>query len=548
MRHWRWQGLLFWFGLAVSLRAEEGVLGKAAPNTYKGETIINAGQLKVADEAKPAADDEAGFKEIFDGKTLTGWDGNPEFWRVEDGAIVGQTTAEKPTKGNTFLIWKQGEVDDFELRLSYRFTGTSGNSGVQYRSKDLGNWVVGGQQADFEVGEMHSGIHYDEKGKRGIMAKRGERVTFDKEGKKTVGEKIGDAAELGKLVKKDDWNELKVIAEGNKTQHYINGQLMSEVTDNDEKLRKLSGILALQLHAGKPMKIEFKNIRLKRNKLAKVDGLGERRKIVMLAGKQSHGPGDHEFNAGCLLLKKCLDESMPNVVSTVYKNGWADDPTAFDNVDVVMSYADGGGGHPAIQQNRTALINHLVKNGVGIVLAHYAVEVPKERGGPDFLNWIGGYFETNWSVNPHWVAEVTELPKHPICNGVKPFALNDEWYFHMRFRPQMEGVTPIISAVAPESTMKRSDGPHSGNPDVRKAVADKVPQHLAWAYQRPDGGRGFGYTGGHFHKNWGDDNNRKLFLNALVWAAKLDVPSNGVESKVSEEDLQANLDPKGKKK
>ncbi len=91
---------------------------------------------------------------------------------------------------------------------------------------------------------------------------------------------------------------------------------------------------------------------------------------------------------------------MPNIVSTVYKNGWADDPTALDNVDVVMSYADGGGGHPVIQQNRTAIINHLASKGVGIVLAHYAVEVPKEKGGPDFLNWIGGYFETNWSVKP----------------------------------------------------------------------------------------------------------------------------------------------------
>lgn len=499
--------------------------------------------VHAADEEKSS--DEAGFKEIFDGKTLTGWDGNPEFWSVIDGAIVGQTTKEKPTKGNTFLIWRQGEVDDFELRLSFKMIG--GNSGVQYRSKDHGNWVIGGPQADFESGDKYSGIHYEEKG-RGIMAERGQRVSVDKDGKKVQGEKIGDPAELGKLVKKEDWNELTIIASGNKTQHYINGQLMSELIDDQESKRSLSGLLALQLHAGPAMKIEFKNIRLKRNKLAAVNGIGERRKIVMLAGRQSHGPGDHEFNAGCLLLKKCLDESMPNIVTAVYKNGWAEDPTALDNVDVVMSYADGGGGHPAIQQNRTALVNHLVKKGVGIVLAHYAVEVPKDRGGPDFLNWIGGYFETHWSVNPHWVAEVLPLPKHPIANGVQPFKLNDEWYFHMRFRPEMQGVTPIISAVAPDSTMSRKDGPHSGNPDVRRAVADKVPQHLAWAYERPDGGRGFGYTGGHFHKNWGDDNNRKLFLNALVWAAKLDVPTNGVESKVSEEDLKANLDPKGQKK
>ena len=190
MRRWRWcLSLLLVVGLIPALQAADE---------------------KKSDSEKNA--DEAGFKEIFDGKTLTGWDGNPEFWRVEDGAIVGQTTKEKPTKGNTFLIWKQGEVDDFELRLSYRMVG--GNSGVQYRSKDLGNWVVGGQQADFESGDTHSGIHYDEKGKRGIMAKRGERVTFDKDGKKTVGEKIGDPAELGKLVKKEDWKRTQGYRRG----------------------------------------------------------------------------------------------------------------------------------------------------------------------------------------------------------------------------------------------------------------------------------------------------------------------------------------------
>ncbi len=126
--------------------------------------------VQAADEAKPAADDEAGFKEIFDGKTLTGWDGNPEFWSVADGCIVAQTTKEKPTKGNTFLIWRQGEVDDFELRLSYRMVG--GNSGVQYRSKEVDKWVISGPQADFESGDKFSGIHYEEKG-RGIMALRG---------------------------------------------------------------------------------------------------------------------------------------------------------------------------------------------------------------------------------------------------------------------------------------------------------------------------------------------------------------------------------------
>jgi hypothetical protein len=294
------------------------------------------------------------------------------------------------------------------------------------------------------------------------------------------------------------------------------------------------------------MKVAFKNIRLKRNKLAAVEPLGERKKLVFVAGNPSHGPGDHEFNAGSRLLQKCLRQSMPQIVTAVYEKGWPEDPTAYDNADAVMLYMDGGGGHPVIQRNRLAEIDQLMKRGVGLVCAHYAVEVPKEKGGPDFLNWIGGYFETDWSVNPHWEAEIMPLPKHPIARGVQPFRLNDEWYFHMRFRDEMNGVTPILSAIAPAETMNRGDGPHSGNPHVRQAVKNKEPQHLAWAYDRPDGGRGFGYTGGHYHRSWKDDNNRKLFLNALVWACKLEVPENGVESKVSDDDLKANLDPKGK--
>jgi len=116
------------------------------------------------------------------------------------------------------------------------------------------------------------------------------------------------------------------------------------------------------------------------------------------------------------------------------------------------------------------------------------------------------------------------FPEHPVTHGVKPFEVNDEWYFHMRFRDQMQGVTPILSAHPPASTMKRGDGPHSGNPAVRKAVASGEPQHVAWVAERPGGGRGFGFTGGHYHWNWGDDNFRKLVLNAVLWVAGVEVP------------------------
>lgn len=270
----------------------------------------------------------------------------------------------------------------------------------------------------------------------------------------------------------------------------------------------------------------------------------ETKHVVLVAGKQSHGPGAHEHRAGALLLQKCLME-VSGLRTTVVTNGWPADESIFDGADAIVMYCDGGGGHPAVQGDHLKTLGRHMDRGVGLVCLHYGVEVPKDRGGAEFLDWIGGYFETHWSVNPHWTAHFTRLPEHAITSGVKPFAIRDEWYFHMRFREDMEGVTPILSAVPPAETMNRGDGPHSGNPAVREAVKNREPQHVAWAYERPDGGRGFGWTGSHFHRNWGHDDFRKLVLNAILWTAKVEVPDNGVQSKVTEEDLLANLDPKG---
>jgi type 1 glutamine amidotransferase len=269
------------------------------------------------------------------------------------------------------------------------------------------------------------------------------------------------------------------------------------------------------------------------------------KKIILLAGSQSHGPGEHEFNAGCHLLKKCLD-TVPNITTEIHKNGWPADEKAFEGADAIFIYCDGGGGHPFHKPERRAVIEKLMKQGVGLGCAHYAVEIPKGPGGDAFLDWIGGYFETHWSVNPHWIADFESLPSHPITRGVKPFKINDEWYYHMRFREEMKDVTPILSDLPPEKTLSRPDGPHSGNPAVREAVKRGEPQHVMWAAERPDGGRGFGFTGGHFHNNWADDNFRKIVLNAILWSAKIDVPQHGVESTITAEDLRLNLDPKKK--
>jgi type 1 glutamine amidotransferase len=268
------------------------------------------------------------------------------------------------------------------------------------------------------------------------------------------------------------------------------------------------------------------------------------KKIVLVAGKPSHGPGSHEHNAGVQLLKKCLD-TVPGVKAEVQLNGWPENESFFDGADAIILYMDGGDGHPLLQKDRLDKMAARIKRGVGLGCLHYAVEPTKQKGEEQFLNWIGGAFETNWSVNPHWDANFKTLPDHPVTRGVKPFTINDEWYFHMRFPEGMTGVTPILSAVPTDDTMSRPDGTHSGNPSVRQAVKQHEPQHVMWVYQRNDGGRGFGFTGGHNHNNWGNENFRKLALNATLWIAKVEVPSNGVESQITAEDLQQNLDPKG---
>src|ERR1035437_11090884 len=212
---------------------------------------------------------EEGFVEIFNGNDLTGWDGNPKLWSVKDGAITGQTTAENPAKGNTFLIWTNGPPSDFELRCSFKLVpGDSqgfANSGIQYRSKvvDPVNWVVGGYQADMEAGPTYTGILYEERF-RGIMAQRGEKVVWDKDDKKQVVGSVGDAAAIEASLKKGDWNDYVIIAQGNHLQQFVNGKQTIDVTDECEAKRAMSGVLALQLHAGPPMMAQFKNLRIKR--------------------------------------------------------------------------------------------------------------------------------------------------------------------------------------------------------------------------------------------------------------------------------------------
>lgn len=235
--------------------------------TLFAATVLLLPQWSLAGERVP--EETAGMKVIFNGKDLTGWDGDPRLWSVKDGVIHGETTAENVAKGNTFLIWKEGKVKDFDLRLSFRCNATN-NSGIQYRSKHVtekvGNeWVMQGYQHELRNENKFpntSSFIYDERGSRGRICLVGEKATTDAEGKKTVTEKLIDEAEFQKLFKLDDWNDVVIRAKGNHIQHYLNGQLVLDFTDNDAKRAFSEGLLAVQLHAGKPMWVEFKNIRV----------------------------------------------------------------------------------------------------------------------------------------------------------------------------------------------------------------------------------------------------------------------------------------------
>ena len=280
----------------------------------------------------------------------------------------------------------------------------------------------------------------------------------------------------------------------------------------------------------------------------------EPKKLVLIAGKPSHPPRMHEFNAGVQLLAKAV-AGVPAVKTEVVLNGWPKDETVFDGAAAVVFYMDGGRGHEAVQEGRRRidLIDGWAKRGVGIGCMHYGVEVVADQAGAEFKRWIGGHYEHMHSCNPIWEPAFAEFPDHPITRGVKPFTIKDEWYFNMRFVADLAGdkpaeaggvkFTPILVA-APSDDVR--DGPYvyPKGPYPHIAAAKGRAEAMMWAVERSDGGRGFGFTGGHFHDNWSNDNFRKVVLNALVWLTKADVPAGGVESKVSAEELNTNLDPK----
>jgi type 1 glutamine amidotransferase len=271
-----------------------------------------------------------------------------------------------------------------------------------------------------------------------------------------------------------------------------------------------------------------------------------KKKIVLVAGKDSHGRGEHEFRAGCMILQKALNENMPGIDAVCTFDGWPADNAIFDNAAAVVIYCDGGGGHPIRQQ--WAFVEGLIKKGVGLGCMHYGVEIPKGAGGGDnFMAWIGGFYEDGFSINPHWSAPTKLADGHPVTRGVKSFSVRDEWYFNIRFPEDKKGWTSILEAVPDdEARSGKTSWPRGPREIITKASGRS--ETLMWTLERPDGGRGFGFTGGHFHKNWANDDQRKVVLNAIAWIAKVDIPEAGVNSKTpTPEEMDANL-KQGKKK
>jgi type 1 glutamine amidotransferase len=257
------------------------------------------------------------------------------------------------------------------------------------------------------------------------------------------------------------------------------------------------------------------------------DPAADRKKVFFLAGGASHGFGAHDHVAGCMLLADRLSQ-VPGFEGVVVK-GWPQDESALDGAAAVVIYCDGGPRHMAIPHIKT--LDQLSAKGVGIGCLHYAVEVPADEGGDYWLKWMGGYFEAFWSVNPHWQARFNALPRHPVTRGVKPFATHDEWYYNMRFRDGMKGVTPILTAIPPDDTRRKGNDAHGGNPEVFSHRGQNRPEHVLWLSENENGSRGFGSTGGHVHWNWAQDDWRNVVLNSVVWIAKGEVPEGGVDSK-----------------
>lgn len=261
------------------------------------------------------------------------------------------------------------------------------------------------------------------------------------------------------------------------------------------------------------------------------------RHILFIAGPSSHGPGAHEHEAGCQLLAQHLATSNLGMTSEV-SLGWPQDDAKVAAADTLVIYSDGLGDHIAKDRHETIVAR--VAAGKGHAFIHFALEPGEPKLAAAMQAAIGGHFEVDWSVNPMWHLSEPILTGHPVTYGINPFELRDEFYYHMRFRAS--GVTPILQAHPPAKTLGAQDGPRCGNPAIRAALSNNEAQTLAWVCENPGGSRGFGFTGGHFHALWMNDDYRTLVVNAIAWTAGVVIPENGVTGKITTAPVHPGID------
>ena len=260
------------------------------------------------------------------------------------------------------------------------------------------------------------------------------------------------------------------------------------------------------------------------------------RHILFIAGPSSHGAGAHEHEAGSRVLADHLESSGLGVTTEVVV-GWPEDAAKVAAADSIVIYSDGLESHVAAGHHE-AILSRVVA-GKGHAVIHFAVEPGEENLTQALQAAIGGHFEVDWSVNPMWDLKSPILPEHAVTQGVEPFEVRDEFYYHMRFR---EDVTPVLQAHPPADTLGAEDGPRSGNPAVRAALDAEMPQTLAWVVENPSGSRGFGFTGGHYHALWANDDYRQLVVNAIAWTAGVEVPEDGVPGEIVSEPVHPTID------
>ena len=257
--------------------------------------------------------------------------------------------------------------------------------------------------------------------------------------------------------------------------------------------------------------------------------------ILFIAGPKSHPPGQHEHPAGCELLAKHMESSGLGIKAEV-SLGWPQDASKIAAADTVVIYGDGFDGHVA--KGHVAELRKRFEAGKGLAVLHFALD-PSD---PEMANlWdeaIGGHFDPLSSVNPVWMMTHPIIAKHPATHGVAVFEMEEEFYYHIRLRPD---VTSLLSALPPESSLG-VNGPRSANPELRKELADKIPQILAWVVENPNKSHGFGFTGGHFFHNWTNPDFRKLVLNGIAWTAGVEIPENGVVGKVAASPAYQTID------